>query len=211
MIPGVGDYLAADEANEANSAMAQKQMDFQKEMSSTSYQRATEDMRKAGINPMLAYQQGGASTPAGAMATMQPKNASRITSSALEYMNLKKELENKDSMINLNRAAEGVKRTEQKLNEYNAKALKARLPAIEQGARTDAKIQKINETMAIPDAVGSRVATGASAVGNVFGGIGRMVKGLFGNSAKGTKPSVNKKMNDAYKYTYGEEYNYKGD
>jgi len=47
----------------------QKQMQFQERMSNTSYQRATEDMRLAGINPMLAYAQGGASTPGGGAAS----------------------------------------------------------------------------------------------------------------------------------------------
>lgn len=63
-------------ANKANSALAQKQMDFQERMSNTQYQRSMADMRRSGLNPILAYKQGGAGTPGGATANMGNTRAS---------------------------------------------------------------------------------------------------------------------------------------
>lgn len=62
-----GDVIGGNHSAKQSQAMADKQMKFQERMSGTSYQRATADMIKAGLNPMLAYTQGGASTPSGAM------------------------------------------------------------------------------------------------------------------------------------------------
>lgn len=53
-----------------NAAEAQKNRDWQEHMSNTAYQRAMSDMLAAGLNPILAYQQGGASTPAGSVASI---------------------------------------------------------------------------------------------------------------------------------------------
>ena len=52
-------------------------------MSNTSYQRAVEDMRKAGLNPILAYANGGASTPGGSGATITGASMGMPSSSAL--------------------------------------------------------------------------------------------------------------------------------
>lgn len=54
--------------NAFNASEAQKNRDWQEQMSNTSYQRAVADMRAAGINPYYAMSQGGASTPAGGSA-----------------------------------------------------------------------------------------------------------------------------------------------
>lgn len=59
----------ANTTREWGADQAQKQMDFQKEMSNTQYQRAVGDMSKAGLNPMLAYTQGGAGNLSGAQAS----------------------------------------------------------------------------------------------------------------------------------------------
>ncbi|AXH74903.1 MAG: DNA pilot protein [Microviridae sp.] len=73
----------ADKANAWNMAEAQKQMDFQERMSNTAYQRGIKDMQAAGLNPMLAYSQGGASAPSGSMATATvPQQESSIAAGA---------------------------------------------------------------------------------------------------------------------------------
>lgn len=52
-----------------NSDQARINREYQTSMSNTAYQRATSDMMAAGLNPMLAYSQGGASSPSGSQAS----------------------------------------------------------------------------------------------------------------------------------------------
>ena len=62
---------SAESTNDDQVKLSREQMAFSERMSNTSYQRAVKDLSLAGLNPMLAYQQGGVSTPAGSMATLQ--------------------------------------------------------------------------------------------------------------------------------------------
>jgi hypothetical protein len=68
LISAGGAYLQNQQAKKASKT----QMAFQERMSNTAIQRQMADMRKAGINPILAGKYGGASSPAGA--TYSPSN-----------------------------------------------------------------------------------------------------------------------------------------
>lgn len=87
-------YKGQQDTNRQNIRLAREQMGFQERMRNTSWQSAVEDMRKAGLNPALAYQQGGAATPAGASATVQ-----NPVSSALQGLRAKKELALLDAQV----------------------------------------------------------------------------------------------------------------
>lgn len=111
-----GSYLGTQSANQANvelskdtmafnAAEAEKNRQYQSDMSNTAYQRVIADLKAAGLSPMLAYGQGSASTPSGSSASGTParvesalgnavNSASVATNTGIQYMTAAQNIRN---------------------------------------------------------------------------------------------------------------------
>lgn len=93
VVGAVGNVVGGIIQNDSNEKVAERQMSYQTDMSNTAYQRAMTDMKAAGLNPMLAYSQGGASSPSGS--TYHAENIiSPAVNSALSWRQADAELNN---------------------------------------------------------------------------------------------------------------------
>lgn len=185
----------ARETSAMNQQNAREQMAFQERMSNSAYQRSTADMRAAGINPMLAYMNGGASSPSGAAGTavsaQMENGVGKGVNSALDYTRMKRELEATNSQVELNKAAKDsqaadavLKANNARTAVANAKIAEAKVPVAQAEAKVDAQRAKFDEGLVKYDGIANRAARESGTVTNALGGWIKSVKnGLFGESA----------------------------
>lgn len=181
-ISGVTSLFGGMSANKANKNMARDQMKFQERMSNTAYQRSMKDMKSAGLNPMLAYTQGGASTPQGASAQINDAVSPAI-SSALQATTVRNQIKETQSRIGVNESTIGLQEKQGKvalanassaksteaLNNASAASLRAQMPAIKERSKYEAKKSKIDSALAEDDAILNRIAPFIPFASSAFG------------------------------------------
>lgn len=133
------------DANRANLQIAREQMDFQKTMSGTAYQRAVADMERAGLNPMLAYSQGGASTPPGASAKMENVLGAGVSSAMASGNLVAAAQQAQQSQAMTDQIQATTKKIESETMEHDVNAARALAQLREEkarGVRTEEEIPK---------------------------------------------------------------------
>lgn len=93
-LEGLMNFGGAAYSAKQSQRMAREQMAFQERMSSTAHQREVDDLRKAGLNPILSAG-AGASSPGGAMGSMPDLSdiGTRMTSSGRDVKRMSSELQ----------------------------------------------------------------------------------------------------------------------
>lgn len=95
-------FLGQRETNEANKDLMEGNQSWQTYMSNSAHQREVNDLREAGLNPILSVNKG-ASTPSGNLAKMENALGAGV-SSAVDTMNLTNQMKGTDSQVALQNA-----------------------------------------------------------------------------------------------------------
>lgn len=197
-LPGVGSAYAQVQANKMNLRIAREQMAFQERMSSTASQRRMADLRKAGLNPILAAREG-ASSPAGQSAVMQPAYAPvfETLSNALSMKRQVEEIKNVQASRGLIQNQSAVQMSESQLKMLLVRALgeypKGSPMDTVQRRITQAQLREALNNIALQERGYLGRFGGLKASGNLenlLSWIGA-VPGLLGSGARGVRGMLN--------------------
>lgn len=140
----------AERAMDFSSAEALANRNWQEKMSNTAWQRGTGDMLAAGINPMLAYMKGGASTPSGGQGTGSAAQGAptRASESYLDSMATAAQIENVQAQTEKTKAETFTVRNQARVQDATVDNLKAQTDQLaKQHDLTEAQTAQVKQTL----------------------------------------------------------------
>lgn len=119
---GMGaDLIGSHQQQKFNAREAQKQRDWQTDMSNTAYQRAATDLEAAGLNRVIALG-SPASTPSGATASIE---APKLGATGVAAASAKAQIEQTQAQAKLTKAMEKTEIQKEKTEEQKARLTKS--------------------------------------------------------------------------------------
>lgn len=184
-------------SNFFNAEQSQLNRAFQERMRGSQYQAAVSDMAAAGLNPMLAYHQGGAGTPSGSAASGHAPPAwespvSAGLSSGQEAAKVFEEIAGKEQerkikkpVENIAGAAdkgiEAVKDLVRPLSESVSEVVRAVEDKVKAGSLSSAAVDRVERVVegakSMASDIGEKVLSPYKTVGKAVSSAGQVVRG----------------------------------
>jgi hypothetical protein len=115
-------FLGGERANEMSQANSREQMAFQERMSSTAHQREVQDLRAAGLNPILSAN-AGSSSPSGASSSASNTVAPALAS-AMEMKTLQQAMTRQSQEIENMKASKDLTDAQKRKADTETRVLK---------------------------------------------------------------------------------------
>lgn len=148
IISGLTSLVGTQMTNEAAADRAESAQNFSAQQYATRYQTTVDDLKAAGLNPMLAYGQGPGTSPSGVQAPVQNAlgsavesyNKTKATSAASALQ--EEQINQSKSQTTLNSAQAAKAVAEAEVSKEQAELLRRQVPKTEQETKTSEELAK---------------------------------------------------------------------
>jgi hypothetical protein len=144
LIGGVANLFGTQQTNQANTDIANSANQFSAQQFANRYQTTVKDLEAAGLNPMLAYGQGGGSPPSAVIAAPRQNAISNASNSALAALDRALAIKSTDANVLLQKQQAETSSAQEKVAQTQAIQNIANEAKINQDTKTSAAVEQVN-------------------------------------------------------------------